>query len=122
MKMNVDVNLNHAGGPDVDPNVSADAAVFHPFNSTEHYHQNNCSLVKNEDFDRGTFFLEHCSLDGLPDYNHENPFVWQRLNAWLRNHVDNYGFDGIRVDAARHISPEFLRSFPETGAPMPGYS
>ena len=31
--------------------------------------------------------------------------------------VDNYGFDGIRVDAARHISPEFLRSFPETGAP-----
>ena len=58
---------------------------------------------------------------GLPDYNHENPFVWQQLNARLRNHVDNYGFDGIRVDAARHISPEFLRSFPETGAPMPSF-
>ena len=71
--------------------------------------------MKNEDYDRGAFFLEHCSLYGLPDYNHENPFVWQRLN------VDSYGFDGIRVDATRHISPEFLRSFPETGAPMPSF-
>ena len=26
----------------------------------EHYHQNNCSLMKNEDYDRGAFFLEHC--------------------------------------------------------------
>ena len=62
--------------------------------------------MKNEDYDRGAFFLEHCSLYGLPDYNHENPFVWQRL------YVDSYGFDGIRVEATRHISPEFLRSFP----------
>ena len=44
--MIVDVNLNHAGGPDVDPNVSAEVAGFYPFNSTEH-----CSLMKNEGHD-----------------------------------------------------------------------
>ena len=58
--MIVDVNLNHAGGPDVDPNVSDDVTVLHPFNSTEHYHQYNYSLMKNEDYDRAAFFLEHC--------------------------------------------------------------
>ena len=107
-----------------------------------------------------------CKLYGLPDFNHENPIVWQGLMQWVllvskcreemteipgidmfqstlqkkrsnmsmmsidpnyrfirlsivlrwthvgfflwdqlrRDHVDKYGFDGIRVDAARHIN------------------
>lgn len=121
MKVVVDVNLNHAGGPGIDANSSEDVAVLEPFNSTEHYHQDNCSLMHNEDYERGPFFLEHCALYGLPDYNHENPVVWQGLNSWLRAHVDGYGFDGIRVDAARHISQQFLRSFPASGAPIPAF-
>ena len=62
-----------------------------------------------------------CKLYGLPDFNHENPIVWQGLMQWVRDHVDKYGFDGIRVDAARHINRNFLNHIPETGPPIPAY-
>ena len=65
--------------------------------------------------------LERCRLYGLPNYTHENPEVWDRLQRWLREHVDKHGFDGIRVDAARHIKRDFIDSIPETGSPIPAF-
>lgn len=121
MKVFVDVNMNHAGGPGVNASNPRDVAILKPFNKPEYYHSDNCSLIHNEDYDRGAYNLEHCKLYGLPDYNQENPVVWQALMQWARDHVDSYGFDGIRVDAARHMPREFLQHIPDNGPPMPAY-
>ncbi|CAJ1412909.1 unnamed protein product [Effrenium voratum] len=121
MKVIVDVNMNHAGSQKVNASNPRDVSILKPFNKPEHYHSDNCSLIHDADYERGSYFLEHCKLYGLPDFNHENPVVWQGLMQWLRNHVDQYGFDGIRVDAARHINRNFLNHIPETGPPIPAY-
>mmetsp|Transcript_107565 Transcript_107565/g.304183 ORF Transcript_107565/g.304183 Transcript_107565/m.304183 type:complete len:1470 (-) Transcript_107565:383-4792(-) len=121
MKVVVDVNLNHAGGPDTNASSPASLAALRPFNDPSFFHADNCSLMHNEDYERGPTFLERCKLYGLPDYNHENPVVWQRLMHWVRSHVDKYGFDGIRVDAARHILRSFLDHIPQTGPPIPAF-
>eukprot|EP00442_Polarella_glacialis_P051119 CAMPEP_0115092538 /NCGR_PEP_ID=MMETSP0227-20121206/26829_1 /TAXON_ID=89957 /ORGANISM="Polarella glacialis, Strain CCMP 1383" /LENGTH=1481 /DNA_ID=CAMNT_0002484383 /DNA_START=21 /DNA_END=4466 /DNA_ORIENTATION=+ len=121
MKVIVDVNMNHAGGMKMNASDPESISVVEPFNKPEYYHSDNCSLIHDADYDRGTYYLEHCKLYGLPDYNHENPVVWQGLMQWVRDHVDKYGFDGIRVDAARHINRNFLNHIPETGPPIPAY-
>ncbi|CAK9115086.1 unnamed protein product [Durusdinium trenchii] len=121
MKVIVDVNMNHAGSQKVNASNPRDVSILKPFNKPEHYHSDNCSLIHDSDYERGSYFLEHCKLYGLPDFNHENPIVWQGLMQWVRDHVDKYGFDGIRVDAARHINRNFLNHIPETGPPIPAY-
>lgn len=121
MKVIIDVNMNHAGSQKINASNPRDVSILKPFNKPEHYHSDNCSLIHNSDYDRGAYFLEHCKLYGLPDFNHENPVVWQGLQQWLRDHVDKFGFDGIRVDAARHINRNFLNHIPETGPPIPAY-
>ncbi|CAJ1330810.1 unnamed protein product [Effrenium voratum] len=131
MKVIVDVNMNHAGSQKVNASNPRDVSILKPFNKPEHYHSDNCSLIHDADYERGSYFLErprpqdtgriNCKLYGLPDFNHENPVVWQGLMQWLRDHVDQYGFDGIRVDAARHINRNFLNHIPETGPPIPAY-
>jgi len=121
MKVVVDVNLNHAGGPDTNASDPLSVSELRPFNHPSYFHSDNCSLMHNEDYERGPLFLERCKLYGLPDYNHENPVVWQHLMQWLRSHVDRYGFDGIRVDAARHILRNFLDHIPQSGPPIPAF-
>eukprot|EP00933_Yihiella_yeosuensis_P036851 TRINITY_DN3066_c1_g3_i1.p1 TRINITY_DN3066_c1_g3~~TRINITY_DN3066_c1_g3_i1.p1 ORF type:complete len:1485 (+),score=281.53 TRINITY_DN3066_c1_g3_i1:270-4724(+) len=121
MKVIVDVNMNHAGGPGINASDPKDVSILKPFNKPEYYHSSNCSLIHDADYDKGSWYLEHCKLYGLPDYDHENPVVWQGLMDWVRSHVDKYGFDGIRVDAARHINRNFLNHIPANGPPIPAY-
>eukprot|EP00438_Fugacium_kawagutii_P012681 Skav207523 [mRNA] locus=scaffold907:263229:301472:+ [translate_table: standard] len=113
MKVIVDVNMNHAGSQKVNASNPRDVSILKPFNKPEHYHSDNCSLIHDADYERGAYFLEHCKLYGLPDFNHENPIVWQGLMQWVRDHVDKYGFDGIRVDAARHINRRLCPDSPQ---------
>jgi glycosidase len=55
--------------------------------------------------------VENCWLAGLPDLNTENPAVRAYLFDWANSLIDQTGVDGFRVDAARHLSKDFLRSF-----------
>eukprot|EP00928_Gymnodinium_smaydae_P052403 TRINITY_DN3625_c0_g1_i2.p1 TRINITY_DN3625_c0_g1~~TRINITY_DN3625_c0_g1_i2.p1 ORF type:complete len:886 (-),score=199.06 TRINITY_DN3625_c0_g1_i2:377-3034(-) len=119
MKVVVDVNLNHAGGPGVE--VEELIPKLKPFNKPEHYHSPNCSLFSPEDFRQSKHVMERCQLFGLPDYNHENPAVFQGLQRWLRRHVDTFGFDGMRIDAAHHMPKRFLKTLPTTGPPVPAF-
>ena len=54
--------------------------------------------------------VENCWLAGLPDLNTENPVVRAYLIDWANWLVDQTGVDGFRVDAARHLSKDFLRA------------
>ena len=54
--------------------------------------------------------VENCWLAGLPDLNTENPVVRAYLIDWANWLIDQTGVDGFRVDAARHLSKDFLRA------------
>eukprot|EP00929_Paragymnodinium_shiwhaense_P056527 TRINITY_DN28285_c0_g1_i1.p1 TRINITY_DN28285_c0_g1~~TRINITY_DN28285_c0_g1_i1.p1 ORF type:complete len:1481 (+),score=302.33 TRINITY_DN28285_c0_g1_i1:105-4445(+) len=122
-KVMADVNLNHAGDPSMNgTNRPEDLKLLQPFNDPSYYHTENCELwVAEEDF-KGRQRLEVCKLYGMPDYNHENPYVRRSLLQWLRRHVDEFGFDGVRVDAARHMPKRFLDDIGRNGAPIPRFS
>jgi alpha-amylase len=119
MKFMVDANLNHAGGPGVEPRELIQR--LKPFNKEEHFHPTNCSLFSSADFQQPQRVLEKCQLHGLPDYNQEHPAVRQGLMQWLRRHIDTFGFDGVRIDAARHMPKDFLKHLVQDGPPIPAF-
>jgi len=41
------------------------------------------------------------------DIDHRNPFVREELNYWANWYFGQTGFDGVRLDAVKHISPDF---------------
>ncbi len=45
------------------------------------------------------------------DIEHRNPFVREELNAWGKWYHDQIGFDGVRLDAVKHQSPDFYREW-----------
>lgn len=53
------------------------------------------------------FLLNYGWLVGLSDLNTENEYVRQRIADYLTDLV-SIGFSGVRVDAAKHISPDNL--------------
>jgi len=113
MKVIGDVVLNHAG---MDP-----IPTLKPFNKLEHFHPTNCSMFASEDFEGDSRKLERCQLFGLPDFNHENPEVLHGLTEWVRRHVETFGFDGVRIDAARHMPRSFLRHIAQIDPSIPTF-
>lgn len=45
------------------------------------------------------------------DIEHRNPFVREELNHWGKWYHDQIGFDGVRLDAVKHISPDFYKEW-----------
>jgi len=99
----VDIIANHVGYAPV-----PDFSSITPFNDPSHYNPSvSCDDVPSWDKDA----FEKCWLAGLPDLNQENPFVRKTLLEWISNTVQEYGFDGIRLDALRHVSRSFWSEF-----------
>ncbi|CAF1135540.1 unnamed protein product [Adineta steineri] len=95
----LDVVANHVG-----PNISTN---YFPFNKPEYFHQPLCFI---QDYDNQTQD-EFCSVGSvqlpLPDLNTENDFVITTLVSWIKETVEKYNFDGIRIDTFRHIRQSF---------------
>jgi alpha-amylase len=45
------------------------------------------------------------------DIEHRNPFVREELNYWAKWYHDQVQFDGVRLDAVKHQSPEFYQEW-----------
>lgn len=45
------------------------------------------------------------------DIEHRNPFVREELNYWGKWYYDEIGFEGVRLDAVKHISPDFYKEW-----------
>lgn len=45
------------------------------------------------------------------DVNHENPFVREELNNWAKWYHDQIYFNGVRLDAVKHQSPQFYKEW-----------
>ena len=45
------------------------------------------------------------------DIEHRNPFVREELNYWGKWYFEQVDFDGVRLDAVKHQSPEFYKEW-----------
>lgn len=100
MYVMVDVLANHVAP------VGFDYSQINPFNQEYHYHK-ACDV---SDWNN-QWQVENCRLIGLPDLDQSQPWVRKYLYDWIRNHVQKYNFDGIRIDTVRHIEKNFWTEF-----------
>ncbi|KAI0057115.1 alpha-amylase [Artomyces pyxidatus] len=47
----------------------------------------------------------------LPDLNTQDPTVAAGYATWIQNLVQEYNIDGLRIDAAKHVQPDFWTPF-----------
>lgn len=47
----------------------------------------------------------------LMDVNTEHPTVISTFETWIADFVKTYSIDGLRIDAAKHVQPEFWTGF-----------
>lgn len=47
--------------------------------------------------------VEYCWLAGLPDLNQNNTFVRSTLKNWIKQTIDTYDFDAMRVDTTPEV-------------------
>ena len=43
----------------------------------------------------------------LPDLNQSHPFVRNYFLKWIKDYIQEYDFDAIRIDAALHVDKAF---------------
>lgn len=53
-------------------------------------------------------------LQGLPDLNQTDPYVWSTTLDWLNTTLTDYGVDGVRLDTTPYVHTEFLQALQET--------
>ncbi|PRP81159.1 hypothetical protein PROFUN_01993 [Planoprotostelium fungivorum] len=79
-----------------------------PFNKSEHYHScdvcpRSCQI---EDWSNQQQ-VEDCKLSNMPDLNQTHPYVRDTLKSWVKDVVDKYKFDGIRIDTVLEVPKWF---------------
>jgi alpha-amylase len=55
--------------------------------------------------------VENCRLSGLPDLDQGNSYVRQYLKDWIKNLVQKYKFDGIRIDTIPEVPKDFWSEY-----------
>ena len=98
----IDVVVNHVGL------VGVDYSKIYPFNSKEHYH-NVCQITNWNN----QWQIENCRLSNLPDLNHENKWVEQKLLQWIHDLIKKYNIDGLRIDTVIEVPKWFWDKFRE---------
>jgi alpha-amylase len=115
MLLMVDVVINDMAVA-IDKDMTKDTVIdyrqFNPFDDKKYYHP-WCNL---SDWNDNTL-AQNCwlgsSVVALPDLDTESVTVQNMVNSWIKELVSNYSIDGLRIDAAKHVSDPFLKSFIE---------
>ncbi|CAI5486710.1 unnamed protein product [Closterium sp. Naga37s-1] len=112
----IDVVLNHVGCPQGGgPCDTWQEGIrpppwlndrYAPFNESASFHP-PCEVDFSQ-YDADNW--QRCWLASLPDFNQSNPTVAAALVRSTAYLVHTFSFDAIRVDAAHHMPPEFVRS------------
>ncbi len=102
----VDAVINHtasgAGTGTAGSSYSSDTLTYPSYSSND-FHQ-ECS-INSDDYSSDPWRVRNCRLVGLPDLDTGNTYVRNTLAGYL-NQLTSLGVKGIRVDAAKHMSPE----------------
>ena len=83
-----------------------EVSSYIPFNKEEYFHD-NCDIVDEKDQEQ----KEKCRLFGLPDLNQENEFVKNTYLEWIKDTIDEYGFDGVRYADVPYVPKWFWKEF-----------
>lgn len=96
----VDIVANHAGP------IGQNYTMFSKeLNQPDHYHE--FCIVEDDDHPMNQWRMERCWLAGLADFNHENPYVVDTLNSWIKWMMNEFSIDGIRIDTIPHVPHSF---------------
>lgn len=102
------------------PATNIDYSVFKPFNNADYFHS-YCKITDWNNYTNAQICQTGDKIVPLPDLFTEHDDVQSLLEKWAHDTIETYSIDGLRIDAAKHISPGFLRNFgSSTGAFMTG--
>lgn len=100
----VDVVGNHMG------NLDTNFGVNTPFNDASHYHD-WCEISDQDFATHNQGRIENCRLARLADLKQENDYVRTTLLNWIRDLVNKYHIDGIRIDTVPEVPKWFWSQF-----------
>lgn len=89
------------------PATSVDYSTLEPFNNADYYHP-YCPIIDYSNYPLAQRCWTGDKIVPLPDLKTEDPTVQQMLTNWVQKTMATYSVDGLRVDATKHVTPEFL--------------
>lgn len=95
----VDVVANHMGPGDISNNKPE------PMNQGSSYHA-ACEINYSDQNS-----IENCRIADLPDVNTESSEVQDVYQKWISWLVEEYSFDGVRIDTVKHVEKDFWPGF-----------
>ncbi|KAL2812802.1 glycoside hydrolase superfamily [Aspergillus cavernicola] len=98
----------NGGNPATDVNYS----TLNPFNGPDFYHL-YCKIYDWNNYPQAQNCWTGDTIVALPDLNTEDERVQTLLEMWIQEMISTYSIDGLRLDAAKHITPNFLPKFQE---------
>ena len=121
VKVIVDVVANHLANisdsdlePDGTPKVSPDVEKYEPYIYQHRNDSSNPTFHHNKNAQGSGAITQYYAYGALPDLNTANPYVQERVLAFMKECID-VGVDGFRFDAAKHIEtptdPEYASDF-----------
>ena len=106
-----DIVVNHVFSPG--PANATDYSIFTPFNSSKYFHR-PCVMDNSNETS-----VEVCQLLNdmatavftLPDIKTEDPEVREIFQEWIKDTVQKYNVDGLRLDTYKHVERDFWPDF-----------
>ncbi|KAJ5247744.1 alpha-amylase [Penicillium chermesinum] len=92
------------------PATSIDYSVLTPFDRSDYYHP-YCKITDWTNYTNAELCQTGDNIVALPDLYTEHSEVQEILENWANDMISNYSIDGLRIDAAKHVSPGFLKNF-----------
>ncbi|KAL4873278.1 hypothetical protein BDV12DRAFT_182498 [Aspergillus spectabilis] len=96
----------NGGSPATDVNYTA----LNPYNKPDFYHT-YCKITDWNDYPQSQNCWTGDNIVALPDLKTEDDRVQTILEMWIQEMISIYSIDGLRLDAAKHVTPEFLPKF-----------
>lgn len=87
----VDVVGNHMGNTDMNFGVN------NPFKDARNFHD-WCDITDNDFATHNQWRIQNCRLAGLADLKQEDDYVRTTLLSWIKDLVNKYHIDGLRID------------------------
>ncbi|KAL2312666.1 Alpha-amylase [Schizosaccharomyces pombe] len=103
----IDIVVNHMAHAGDSP---IDYSKYAPFNSPSHYHPKRFLHNYDDTWDCEIAWLGD-EVVSLMDIRTEDQEVHNFFQNWIRDLIQTYHFDGLRIDTAKHVQKEFYPPF-----------
>ncbi|KAE8155105.1 glycoside hydrolase superfamily [Aspergillus avenaceus] len=87
-----------------------DYQILEPFNSSSYFHP-YCKITDWNNYTNAQLCQTGDEKVALPDLFTEHVEVQDMLEKWAQKMISTYSIDGLRIDAAKHVNPDFLLKF-----------